>query len=543
MPPPSPPQPYQSRGQSANVPPLSSTFLSRDPPSNPAHRPGSSMSISSMLGDGDRPTRDPGSSSLFPRPAATSGSYGSATPLSAPGAMSPPSTTARRSFEYPFMRRSQTPDKPFSKNQSARPYRSSSGGIPQTADQSRFGPFSRAPSSSQYPEKHGSMQHSPQVSPTEAQYNEARRSSLSGPAARPNSQPQHLEPSPRTGYSPLSRPPPESSLSSSQRPSLYSGFDPQYGRFGGLYADRQAEDQAHRDRDCHLSDPKAPYPQSHYFSRYGERESTDRHSRASTWDLGRSQPPSPESKRFPAPEPSSGFGFGAIQSYTKSLGGPRQSSMSIHPREEPRQNQRSPPPSEQPYLSKLQSQPRLFAGSAPTTGLGPYGSPSAEEQRRKGNEELFHHRNLLGVGVEGRKADRASPLPQAVQGAQAQIVGPGAESGMKNDLGRVFSGIGSGVGGVNAAAAGSGHSTPMTTSPFKRDRNAATGEATDDIRLNRPESAARKPVRKSRDEDAQLEGETSFERAGASGRGSRRGRHLHHHHHQYVAVCPTIARY
>lgn len=530
MPPPSPPQHY--RGQSAN-PALPSPFLSRESTNNSAHRPGSSMSISSMLGsDADRPARDAGSASLFSRPPASSAPFGSAPSLSGSGAMSPP-TASRHPVDYPLFRRSQTPEKSFSKNQPGRPYRSSSGGTSHGSEQPRFGSLSRAPP---YPEKPNSTQISPQVSPTEAPYSEPRRLSLSGPIPRPNSQPQHLDPSPRMGYSSLSRPGlGEGALSTPQRPS-YMGLDSQHGRFGGVYADRQAEDQTYRDRERalgHDPDSKGSYPQSRYAQHYGEREATDRHSSASTWELGRSQPSSPESRRFPAPEPGSGFGFGAIQSYTKSLGsqlvGSRQPPLSM----QPRQGQ-SPPPHEQPYLSKLQTQPRLFATPSAPAGPSPFGS-SGDEQRRKGNEELLHHRTLLGVGVEGKRAGRASPLPQAVQGAQAQILGPASEPGIKNELGRVFSGIGSGVGSVGATA-GSGPSTPLTTSPFKRESGAGrsvTSETTEDIKNGRPGSATGKRPRRSRDEEAQLD-ELGIDQRTGSTRG-RRGRHVHHHHHhQYV---------
>lgn len=497
------------------------------------------MSISSMLGsDPDRPARDPASSAFFSRPPVTS-SFGGAPPLSAPGAMSPPSAASRQPVEYPPFRRSQTPEKPFSNSQPGRPYRSSSGGTPQASEQARFGPLSRPAPSLHYSEEHSSTQPSPRASPSDAPYKEPRRLSLSGPIPRPNSQPQHPDPSPRMGYSPLSRPGGlgEGSLGSAQPPPSYLGFDSQRSRFGALYSDRQADEHAYRDREIgprHESDSKGSY-QPRYVSHYGDREATGRHSSASTWDLSRSQPPSPEAKRFPPSEPGAGFGFGAIQSYTKSLGsqpvGSRQTPLSI----QPRQGQQSPPPGEQPYLSKLQSQPKLFAThSAPTAGPSSFGPPAGDEQRRKGNDELLHHRSLLGVGVEGKKGGRASPLPQAVQGAQGQILGPSGESGMKSDLGRVFSGIGSGVGGVNAATAGSGPPTPMATSPFKRDSGAgrsATAEAVEDIKNNRPGSATGKRRRRSRDEDGLLE--ATFEQRGGLSRGGRRGRHVHHHHHQY----------
>jgi len=52
-------------------------------------------------------------------------------------------------------------------------------------------------------------------------------------------------------------------------------------------------------------------------------------------------------------------------------------------------------------------------------------------------------RNFLGVQEINRKG-RISPLPQAVQGAQREP--PSGEPGIKSEFGRMFSGIGSGVG-------------------------------------------------------------------------------------------------
>lgn len=150
------------------------------------------------------------------------------------------------------------------------------------------------------------------------------------------------------------------------------------------------------------------------------------------------------------------------------------------------------------------------------------------------------HRNLLGVGLDAKRGGRASPLPQAVQGAQAQILGPAGEAGIKNELGRVFSGIGSGVGGVTATTGGSGPSTPMAPSPFKRDSAAgrsSNGE-TDDPKIARPSSANGKRSRKSRDEDGRAESE-----AAALGARGRRSRHLHHHHHQYVIPYSSGLKY
>ena len=366
--------------------------------------------------------------------------------------------------------------------------------------------------------------------------------SFSGPIARPSSQPPNAEASTRQpGYSPLSRPgagvPDRPEPGQRASSASYAGLDPHgrdpHGRFGSLFGDRRAEDVPHRDRErsAHGADAKGPFGGSaRYGSLYGEREAIERHSSASAWEQGRSHPSSPETKRFPAPESGTGFGFGAIQSYTKSLGsqpgGIRQPPLSVQT------GQGQPSPHESPYQSKQTQPPRMGStpASASSAGLNALGmSALGEEGRRKGSEELLQHRNLLAVGADGKRGGRASPLPQAVQGAQAPFINPSSETGIKHELGRVFSGIGSGVGGVTAGASGSGPSTPLTSSPFKRD--SFTGP---DDKIARPTSASgTRRGRKSRDEDAQIDLDGG---AGLSGRGARRSRHAHphHHHHQYV---------
>ncbi|KAK5675718.1 hypothetical protein LTS12_029547, partial [Elasticomyces elasticus] len=256
---------------------------------------------------------------------------------------------------------------------------------------------------------------------------------------------------------------------------------------------------------------------------YGER----RHPSAGAWDLNRSQPPSPESKRFAAPESGPGFGFGAIQSYTKSLGsqpgGAQPPSLESTQQSRPEQSTFPPSDEQSSYLPKQQTEPsRLLGSGSSTTGPSLY-----SDDKRKGSDELMHHRNLLGVGAE-KRGGRLSPLPQAVQGA----LGPGGESTIKNDLGRVFSGIGSGVGGVTAPTAGSGHSTPLAVSPFKRDSGmarSANGDTTDEARnITRPGSTMGKRARKSQ-EDLQFLDSDIDQRTGMSL--GRRVRPHHHHHH------------
>lgn len=70
-------------------------------------------------------------------------------------------------------------------------------------------------------------------------------------------------------------------------------------------------------------------------------------------------------------------------------------------------------------------------------------------EREVGNVEESQPpiKNFLAAVLENtRRGGRVSPLPQAVQGAQGRIRGPASEPGIKNEFARMFSGIGSGVG-------------------------------------------------------------------------------------------------
>ncbi|KAJ5325455.1 uncharacterized protein N7506_008557 [Penicillium brevicompactum] len=528
-------------------------MMSRDVPSSQAHRPGSSMSISAMLGsEPERSAREPvrESGPFFSRPSASS-IFGNAPPSSSSAAMSPPTAPARPSpLDNSLFRRSQTPEKPYSRPQGARTYRSGSGGGSSLlgAEQSVFGGLTRS-SLSQYPEKPHSTHPSPRISTADTPYTEPRRMSLNGPIARPSSQPPQVDASTRPpGYSPISQPggvTAERAFESGPRSASgsYATADPQqHGRFGNIFGERRSEETAQRDRErAPTHAPEAKPSQSgpfRYGSHYGEREPLDRHQGGSSWDHGRSHPPSPENKRYHAPDHGSTFGFGAIQSYTKSLGsqpgGNRQPAGSLQS-----QNNQPTPPPQDPYSRQQSQLPRL--GTTPSITASTVAASTslatlADEGRRKGSEELLHHRNLLAVGADGKRGGRASPLPQAVQGAQAPFIGPSGETAIKNELGRVFSGIGSGVGGVGATTGGSGQSTPLGSSPFKRDSltgRSMNGEPMDEAaRIARPSSASGRRSRKTRDEE-QMEIEANDPRGLLSARNARRSRHAHHHHHHH----------
>ncbi|KAI9706397.1 MAG: hypothetical protein M1836_003402 [Candelina mexicana] len=182
----------------------------------------------------------------------------------------------------------------------------------------------------------------------------------------------------------------------------------------------------------------------------------------------------------------------------------------------------------------------------PSAGVCQTGSNLVHDQQQKGSEDLSQPRNLLSVGSDNnRKGGRISPLPQAVQGAQAQMSGPGGEPGIKSEFGRMFSGIGSGVGSATSIAGpiNSGTQTPFSQSPSNRDveRNIPSGAGgeTGDSKVSRASSKGRKRGRKVKNDDNKVESESGDGRGTpslVSARGARKSKHSHshHHHHQHA---------
>lgn len=147
-------------------------------------------------------------------------------------------------------------------------------------------------------------------------------------------------------------------------------------------------------------------------------------------------------------------------------------------------------------------------------------------------------RSFLGIQELNRKG-RISPLPQAVQGAQGQIGGPGGEPGIKSEFGRMFSGIGSGVGAM-------GMPSPVTAGPqglpnsgqFRRDdidglpgqdspiENGAYNMARDSSRGGRR--------RKLKEEDGKNDDDSSTGRRTPSGTGRGKRHKGHHHTHRHT---------
>lgn len=174
------------------------------------------------------------------------------------------------------------------------------------------------------------------------------------------------------------------------------------------------------------------------------------------------------------------------------------------------------------------------------------------------NEDAYHHhrvgddislphqqqtpRSLLAVQTEnGRRGGRNSPLPQAVQGAQGQLSGPAGEPGIRSEFGRMFSGIGSGVGSALASTGpGTNGDGPQMLQELPQKNDAVddhldattVAEATDTGVAPEPSRGTKRP-RKSKLDKNTLEVEGSKKRASPEVGLPKKLRPVSHHHHHY----------
>lgn len=152
-----------------------------------------------------------------------------------------------------------------------------------------------------------------------------------------------------------------------------------------------------------------------------------------------------------------------------------------------------------------------------------------EPQPRNPGEPMHRSRSFLSAGADRR--GRASPLPQAVQGAQAQLSGPSGDPSIKSEFGRIFQGLGSGLGGHLP-----GVSTPSRQSPMPGQRNSedfggSNANDMDGVKMNRMSSrgGSTKKGRRVKDED-KMDAEGNDGRRTPVGRNNKRTRAGHHHH-------------
>ena len=142
-----------------------------------------------------------------------------------------------------------------------------------------------------------------------------------------------------------------------------------------------------------------------------------------------------------------------------------------------------------------------------------------------------HRKSSLAMLMDSsRRAGRFSPLPQAVQGVQGRTSGPASDPGIKNEFARMFSGIGSGVG--SAGPTGSGTSTPFAPpSPTMSHEHRPTPlNPRGELSLGKPVASSKggKRSRKVRDDESKAE---PADGDAVSTKAVKRSRQNHHHSH------------
>ena len=529
------PHPYYPRfPQQPSIPNGNPQNVSRDhqppAPPPPQHRPSSSMSISSMLGsESERPSRDLNSGAT----STTSSSYRPKPPNPPASEMSPPQHSAKPSpGDYSYKPRSQTPDRMGISNLiGTRPYRSGSGSIMQGSRP--FEDPARMSSRAAFPQFGEPTQQAPSQEPTrrtEDSFSHTRRTSISGILQRPSSQPQPQVQGTFTGprLQPANHPQPGRPAwpehSNAQASTSFNSSSPP--SFGVNRAPEEKK-EAQNGQQTPSSNAASQYDiRPPAFNASAQQQSLaikggDQQPSAPAWEAPPSNSTSPDVRR-PMAGPNQYRPFGgslngqvpAPQSQSSESQRPASVSMS--------QQDSSQSHGERSIFGDRLDKGRSrlfspFAGSHTSQSV-PSASGHPDEQSRKGSDELSQHRALLGLAAESKKGGRYSPLPQAVQGAQAQSIGP--EIGIKSEHGRIFSGLG---GGVGAASASPAHGPPgLAASPFKRDDNGSRLLNEDNpMKISRSSSGLGKRARKVKEED----GKAASENDGPSRIGKRARNH------------------
>ncbi|KAH9864887.1 hypothetical protein IAQ61_008832 [Plenodomus lingam] len=158
------------------------------------------------------------------------------------------------------------------------------------------------------------------------------------------------------------------------------------------------------------------------------------------------------------------------------------------------------------------------------------GGRSLFDQPQRMGEAMQQSKSHIGFGLDAsRRTGRASPLPQAVQGAQAQPMMSGKDPGIKSEFGRMFSGLGSGL----------GCSTPSRGSPLPQNGSGSFSHDTEsDVhRVQRVNSQQGRKTKRIKDEEGIFDVDSNDGRGTTpSGtRGVKRNKHHHHtpHHHHH----------
>lgn len=558
------PPPSLSRGPPPPLAAPTSFPNSRDLPSlSSVHRPGSvnsSMSISSMLGGppDTRETAQPTSQYSAPPPMMAS----APPPTSYPAPMHASPRSSAIGTDYGRFRRPRTPDHRIPESQGLRDRANSAGSPPGTASLSTPEAlrYSTPQAYSQRPVQH---QHATSLDDRREHYPVRVPNPNSTFPPRPSSQPASFSGPPST----LTEPP--------RRPLESERSEPVYGRPVG-----------HGDRDVHPFQERARHEEEMFLRRERELRERDRLEQLEYMErqrfAGQTGPAGPAG---PAGQDGPTYGRQYTQQQSGPYNDPRESApWMMRPRQEQQPPEQAPvtaaydyprsaahsytgPPAYSPHDSRY---PNSF-GQAPTqqrpTTHTQYESPVEDRQRPAATEQpqqqlyqgqaqsqqgsyrlhgsprvrsaeesqQLQQRGYLGIQEINRRG-RSSPFPQAVQGAQGQHNGPGGEPGIKSEFGKMFSGIGSGVGSMTTVgASSSGAQTPFSNSGQLR-REDLDGLTSQDSpgenvghKLMRSSSRGSRR-RKLKEEDSKGDDDSSTGRLTPSGRSSKRPKIVHQGH-------------
>jgi hypothetical protein len=528
MPPPSSPQ--QHHASQAQRPPYTSAFgAGRELPGlGSVHRPGSSMSISSLIGSGDTGAAAQASQSQASPPtnAQTTASH----------SMQPPSPrralpSGQRS-DFPPFRRQPSPERPmyggnaprgsdaqsFSAGSPGRSY--SNHGSPELGRQSL------PPSSQSYK----FLNQRPYAqSPTDAVARDSQLPPGSVPP-RPNSQPMGPVTASDEGRPPFTAmtgrrsaygPPEERRRTLGESHHARPNAAELIGLVGQGPSVRDRSTTVHPVSRSGFSPPREQRmaPGSDDPPRSLWRHSAPTEAPPEATDSRRDEPSAPQRPYGPYPP----------SAHIPRYDGPGAEGMARQ-RSFDRLNNRvveqyhAPPTSDPTSLDRHKTEP--LARSLSSSGSA-YPGRSLYDYPRKMGEEMQLSKSHIGFGLEAsRRTGRASPLPQAVQGAQAQPLSIGKDPGIKSEFGRMFSGLGSGL----------GSSTPSRGSPLPQNGQSSFSqdpETGDMMRLQRVNSQQGRKAKRVKDEDV-FDADSNDGRGTPSGiRGAKRNKpnHAGHHHH------------
>jgi histone deacetylation protein Rxt3 len=449
-----------------------------------SNRPGSAFSISSILDTSSQPPGGP------PPHSAGSPSFTSMRPPSPRRNQIPPRV------DPPAWRRPETPEK-YSK-----PLKPVEPGSYQSVSSPRYYPpgsrdspeYNRAPTLSTY-QPHPTPPRPSHLAQSSSPEKTTIRQLDDRYPARPNSQPAGYQPHPRD----------QEYISPSQQAPMRQEHRDHSDRFGGQ-EDQRPFVYSHQSPGHSAANERPPSTHSMPTSLYASastRMSDD--SNLLRRNLLGQEPIRDDSQRDYGPSKREEYGSPLKTSFRSAYySQPTPTSTVEAPRSHPNilEALRRPP---EPFTSQDQIPQQTRSAFEPDRFRDDALMRRSEsrDSRRLGGEEMQQSRSLLGISSEPNKRGRASPLPQAVKGAQAQLLGPGSDPSIKSEFGRLFQGLGSGLGGP-------GNLTPSRQSPVpQRMRDeVASGHLSDNegVKMTRIGSQAGRGLgRRPRDESARPE--------------------------------------